>query len=146
MFKRSDLRVNATASLHLKDAAGRPMFYEPAASAPGEKVEKLPVRITVYGPGSTVNANAQQDAKRRLLAWAKDGGDLQSRDPAERAADVAEVLAAITAGVDGIDLEGKPLGEAMRDFYADPACGYIVEQVNAFAADWANFSNGAPKA
>ena len=146
MFKRSDFRVNATASLHLKDAAGRPMFYTPAASSPGEKVEQRPVRIEVYGPGSAVNANAQQDAKRRLLAWAKEGRDLQARDVAERAADVAEVLAAITAGVEGIDLEGESVIDAMRGFYADPACGYVVDQVNEFAAAWANFSNGAPKA
>lgn len=147
MFKRSALRAHATAAMHLKDAAGKPMFFTPAAAAPGEEVKKLPVLITLHGPGSEVNLNAQQDAKRRLLAWAKDSGkDLQSRDPAQRAGDVADVLAAITAGVDGLDLEGKSVSAGVRDLYADPLCGYIVDQVNAFAADWANFSNGAPKA
>ena len=147
MFKRSSLRAHATAALHLKDAAGKPMFFQPAASAEGEKVQPSPVLITLYGPGSEVNINAQQEAKRRLLAWAKETGkDLQARGPAERAADVADVLASITAGVEGIDLEGKSLTDGVRDLYADPLCGYIVDQVNAFAADWANFSNGAPKA
>jgi len=142
MFKRSALRVASTAHLHLKDATGRPMFFTPVAAAEGEQVKKLPVRIEIYGPGSDEYANAQQAANRRMLAMAKEGQDLQARSPEERARDVADLLASITVGVEGIDLEGRPL----VDLYADPACGYIREQVNAFAADWANFSNGAPKA
>lgn len=146
MLKRSALRVHATAALHLKDAAGRPMFFTPTASAPGEKVKNLPVRISVYGPGSEEYMNAQQAAQRRLLDMAKEGADLQARSPEERARATADLLASITVGVEGIDLEGKPLADAVRDLYADPACGYIRDQVNSFAADWANFSSGAPKA
>ena len=146
MFKKSNLRVNATAALHLKDAAGRPMFFKPTASADGEEVKDCPVMVTVHGPGSDVYLNAQQAAHRRLLAWAKEGNDLQARDAAKRASDVADLMAAVTVGIDGLDLEGQPVFDVVRDLYADPGCGYIVEQVNAFAADWANFSKGAPKA
>ena len=146
MLKRSSLRAHTTAALHLKDAAGRPMFFAAAASAADEKVKQLPVLISVYGPGSVEYINAQQAAQRRLLAMAKEGVDLQARSPEERARDTADLLASITFGVEGIDLEGKPLADAVRDLYADPACGYIRDQVNTFASDWANFSNGAPKA
>lgn len=144
MIKISALGAKDIAPLHLKDEVGEPMFYE---VSDGEKPVQKPVQIHVYGPGSEAYRQAQLRANRRVMALAKKGSRaLENRTPDERARDAADLLADITAHVDGIDLEGQPLREGMHTLYANPRCGWIAEQVTAFASDWANFPGSAPKA
>lgn len=146
MLKRNQLAARETAELHLKDAAGEPMYYTPNVHAAGEKIVKQPVLIEVYGPGSEPYRKAQASAQRKLMLLAKKGRRaIEDRTPEERAEDAADQLADITVRFDGLDLEGMPLRGAVRALYADPSCGYIVSQVNEFAADWANFSTSAPQ-
>lgn len=144
MLKLSQLRVADTAALHLKDATGEPMYFKDPTKGAGA-VEQ-PVLIHVYGPGSEPYRKAQLGAQRRVMALVKKNRRaLEERTPEERTADTAALLADITHSVEGLDLEGRPVREGMQALYADPAAGWVADQVNAFAADWANFSKSAPK-
>lgn len=141
MFKISELGAQDVAPLHLKSEAGEPMYFKDADG------KEMPVQIFVFGPGSDIYRQAQLRAQRRTLAIAKKGRRaLEERTPDERAKDVADLLADITHSVQGLDLEGKPLREAMCELYANPRCGWVASQVNEFGADWANFSRSAPTA
>lgn len=147
MLKISQLAAVTTAFLHLKGLDGEPLYFESGEVDRSMKPIKLPVGLTLYGIGSDEYQQAQARAQRRVMAIAKKGRNaLNERTPQERAGDVADVLADITASAEGIDLEGRPLREVMRAMFADAANGYITDQVNNFAADWANFSKSAPKA
>lgn len=144
MLKLSQLTVANTAPMHLKDAAGELMFYKDPSH--GDEAKELPVRIHVFGPGSEEHRQAQLRAQRRVMALVKKSRRaLEDRTPEERTADTAVILADITHSVEGLDLEGRSVREAMLALYSDPTCGYVADQVNAFAADWANFSKSAPK-
>lgn len=147
LLKVSQLAAITTAFLHLKGLDGEPLCYENGEAGDDGKPKKLPVGLNLYGIGSDEYQQAQARAQRRVMAIAKKGRNaLAERSPKERAGDVADVLADITVSAEGIDLEGRPLREVMRAMFADPANGYITDQVNTFAADWANFSKSAPKA
>lgn len=142
MLTIKSLRASDTAVLHLKDVAGEPMFYVPAG---GAAEDKKPVLVTLYGPGSEPYRKAQLSAQRRVMHLAKSGRKAFDRSAEERAADVAQLLVSITVGFEGLDTEGRALPEVLRELYADPTAGYIANQVNDFAADWANFSPSAPQ-
>lgn len=142
MLTIQGLRAVDTAPLHLKDATGKPMFYVPAG---GADADKKPVLVTLYGPGSDAYRKAQESARRRVMALAKDGQNAVERTADERAADAAKLLASITVGFEGLELDGRPLHEVVNELYADPKAAYIANQVNAFSADWANFSPSAPQ-
>jgi len=139
MLKLSQLRVADTAALHLKDASGELLYFKDPAQ--GDAAVDQPVLIHVYGPGSEPYRKAQLGAQRRVMALVKKN----RRALEERTADTAALLADITHSVEGLDLEGRPVREGMQALYADPAAGWVADQVNAFAADWANFSKSAPK-
>lgn len=141
MFKISELGANDVAPLHLKNANGEPMFYKDSEGA------EQPVQIFVYGPGSDPYRQANLRAQRRIMAISKKGRRaLEERTPDERAKDTADHLADITHSVLGLDLEGQALRDGMFALYANPKCGWVVAQVNEFAADWGNFSESAPTA
>lgn len=141
MIKISELDAKDTAPLHLKDAAGEPMFFK------GKDGEEQKVRIFVYGPGSEPFRQAQLRANRRVMAIMKRGRRaLEERSVEERAKDTADLLADITASVEGLDLEGASLRDGMHRLYANPRCGYVADQVNAFAAEWGNFTESAQTA
>lgn len=140
MIKASQLKARDTAELHLKDIEGEPMFYK------SESGEEKPVLIRVYGPGSDPYRKAQVGAQRRVaVLLKKNRRALEERTPDERAADTAVLLADITHSVEGLELDADGR-EGVVALYADPQCGWVAEQVNTFAADWANFSASAPKA
>ena len=145
MFKVSQLRAADTAELHIKDQHGEPMFFTPGvAGADGQKPEPQPMLAEVYGPGSDTYRRAQLKAQRKFMALSKKSRKaVEDRAPEERAADAAELLADITVRIDGIDSEGRSAREALLDLFSDPACVWLTEQINAFAADWANFPKSA---
>lgn len=145
-IKIADLQTAETATLHLKDAHGKPMYFTPD----GEGTERLPVIATIYGPGSEVHRQAELQARRRVMDLVRQGGDAGSKarelTPEERDADTAELMADITASIDGIDTEDRPMREVLRELFADRRCGYITDQINSFGGDWANFYKGAAHA
>ncbi|WP_291591586.1 hypothetical protein [Comamonas sp. UBA7528] len=142
MLTINDLRVSDTAELHLKDAAGAPMFYLPAGGDP-EK-DKKPVLVELYGPGSDQYRQAQHAAQRRVMHLAKSGRkSLADRTVDELKADAAKLLVTLTVRFDGLDLQGRPMPEVLQALYADPSVGYITEQIDSFCAAWANFSPSA---
>ncbi|WP_280190355.1 hypothetical protein [Delftia sp. PS-11] len=142
MIKISQLKARDLADMHLKDIEGEPMFYKPDPESKDEK----PVLIRVYGPGSEPYRKAQVAAQRRVaVLLKKNRRALEDRTPDERAADTAVLLADITHSVEGLELDADGR-EGVVALYADPQCGWVAEQVNSFAADWANFSASAPKA
>ncbi|MDR2325496.1 MAG: hypothetical protein LBE51_08875 [Acidovorax sp.] len=144
MLTIDDLRASDTAVLHLKDAAGEPMFYVPTGGDPQK--DKKPVLVELYGPGSDQYRQAQHTAKQRVMRLAKtDRKALEARSADELKADAAELLVSITARFDGLDTKGRALPGVLRELYADPKVGYITEQIDAFCAAWANFSPSAPQ-
>ena len=149
LIKRSTLQTVQTATLHLKDVHGVPMMFMPEVSEAGVEPTSQPVVLTIYGPGSEQNRKAQQAAKQRILELLRQAGD-EGRDrkltDEERHADGAELLADMVADITGFDFEGQTQREFLRGLFADPSCGYITDQVNSFAGDWANFCKGAANA
>lgn len=141
MLKISELNAVDVAPLHLKNAEGELMYFKDSEG------NDKPVQIFVYGPGSDPYRQAQSRAQRRVMALAKKGRRaLEERTEEERAKDNADLLADITHSVLGIDLEGRSVRDAMYELYLNPRAGWLKEQVNEFAADWANFSGTAPTA
>lgn len=149
LIKRSSLQTVQTGTLHLKDVHGLPMMFTPDADEAGKDVKPQPVIVTVYGPGSEQYRKAQLAAKQRILELLRQGGDAarpRNLTDEERHADGAELLADLVADITGFDFEGQTQREFLRGLFADPSCGYITDQVNSFAGDWANFCRGAAKA
>ncbi|KOC23931.1 hypothetical protein GL58_02885 [Comamonas testosteroni] len=149
LIKRSSLQTVQTGTLHLKDVRGIPMMFSPEAVEAGAEVAPQPVIVTIYGPGSEQHRKAQQAARQRILELLRQSGDgARPRDLSdeERHADGAELLADMVADITGFDFEGQTQREFLRGLFADPSCGYITDQVNSFAGDWANFCKGAVKA
>jgi hypothetical protein len=134
-FDLAQAMANDTAVLHLKSAQGEPLTIKDAAG------EDQPVTVTLYGPGSKQYQQAQMAAQRRVMVLMKKGkGD--KRTPDERREDVAVLLADLTAGFTNLEymgLQGRELAVAV---YSEAKLGYIADQVNVFASDWANFTNG----
>lgn len=149
LIKRSALQTVQTGTLHLKDVRGIPMMFTPEVVEAGAEIAPQPVIVTIYGPGSEQHRKAQQAAKQRILELLRQAGDEgRSRNltDEERHADGAELLADMVADITGFDFEGQTQREFLRGLFADPSCGYITDQVNSFAGDWANFCKGAAKA
>lgn len=149
LIKRSSLQTVQTGTLHLKDVRGIPMMFSPEAGEAGAEIAPQPVIVTIYGPGSEQHRKAQQAARQRILELLRQSGDgARPRDLSdeERHADGAELLADMVADITGFDFEGQTQREFLRGLFADPSCGYITDQVNSFAGDWANFYKGAAKA
>ncbi len=94
-----------------------------------------PVRITVYGPGSTqfVRADAKAAAANQARALAQLRGK-HSKDPDEHRLQVADRLAAVTQNI-----ENFPIPGGAHALYANPRLGYITNQVVKFLDDWGNF-------
>lgn len=129
-----------TDTFQLRDAKDELMFAGPAS----EGGEPVPVTVTVYGPGSKQYQAAQARAQKRMLEVLKKKGKGASdpRTTQERIDDTALQLADITHSFSGLSyqaLEGRELALAI---YRNPSLGYIAEQVNRHAADWANFTKG----
>lgn len=149
LIKRSSLQTVQTGTLHLKDAHGIPMMFTPEVGEGGKEPKPQPVIVTIYGPGSEQHRKAQQGAKQRILDLLRQAGDEgrpREVSEEERFANGADLLADTVESITGFDFEGLTQREFLRDLFADPSCGYITDQVNAFAGDWANFYKGAAAA
>ena len=103
---------------------------------------ELPVSVTVYGPGSKqYQAAAAAASSRALERMRKRGG--KEPAPEIKRKETAEHLAAITVGFDNLDYDGLKGQELALAVFSDPTLGYIADQVNRHAADWANFTKAS---
>lgn len=96
-----------------------------------------PVRITLYGPGSTQFVQAEHRANNAQIARAQaaigKGRAVQGQSEAT-ARETAEKLAACTVAIDNFPIDGGPLA-----LYSNPKLGYIRKQVEEFLRDSENF-------
>lgn len=129
----STLKAVDTSRIHVKNAAGEPLYD-------GEK----PVAIVVHGPGSRVYGTIEsRQSSRALKRMNENEGKITAATAEERVAETAEDLADLTISFEGLssgDLQGKELFHAV---YSDPALGFITKQVSKHLADWGNFKPGS---
>lgn len=139
MFDITTEAVADTAPLHLKSAAGAPLFADEA--------HEKPVRIIVYSPGSKAYGAMESRRNARIMQnMQENGGKYESTSPEQDHKDLAEDLAAITVRFENFTYppaagaEGVELFEA---FYLDRKLGFITKQVQKFNGDWGNFKPGS---
>lgn len=99
--------------------------------------------ITLHGPASKAYKAAQSAASARLIDRLKRKGKTAS-NPEEDDAARAAFLSAVTVSLNGFKYEGAADEAAIRAMYLDAGLGWIAEQANAAAGDWANFTHAAP--
>ncbi len=125
--------VAMSAPLHLKDASGNLMFT----------TDGKPVRIYLCGPASPEYARIEERQTQRALKRAQDNdGKPTAPSPDDRRAQIAEDYAAVTIAFENFNYPpaGDVMGaEVFRATYADPALGFIVNQITKFLGDWGNF-------
>lgn len=126
-------RVVDTAPMHVKSAAGAPLYDD-----------GKPVRIVFFGPGSRQFAEIESRQTARAIKRMHDNdGKVAAPTAEDRRKEVAEDLAAVTAGFENLshgELVGAELHEAV---FADQKLGFIVAQAQKFLADWGNFKPGS---
>lgn len=140
MFDITSQAVTDTATIHVKNAAGEPLY------ADGEKREQ-PVQIVIFGPGSKAFAaiEARQSA-RALKRMQENDGKITAPTAEERTKETAEDLAAITVEFRNFDYppagaaKGTDLYEAV---YGDRKLGFIAKQVTQTLGDWGKFMPGS---
>lgn len=127
-----------TAKLHLKDAAGLPLYSGGDANKP--------VRVIIHSPGSDAYAQIETRQTQRALKRMDDNdGKRVAMSPDERRDQTAEDLADLTVEFENLtygDKTGRALALAV---YGDRKLGFIANQVTKFLGDWGNFK-GAPAA
>lgn len=133
------LAAKATNTFQLLDGNDEPLFAPDAAGNPDQS---KPVTVTVYGPGTKEYQRVQVNAQNRLVARVKKRGQApQSAE--EQLRDRAEQLADLTVSFENLEYEGLTGRELALAIYSDTSLGFITEQVNKHAADWANFTKGS---
>lgn len=125
----STLRVAPTATIHVKNAAGEPLYE-------GEK----PVTIVVHGPGSRAyGAYESRKAAREIKRLNDNEMKLTAQTAEERLAETAEDLASVTVSFDGLTYGDKTGPDLYEAVYGDAALGFITRQVTKALADWSVF-------
>lgn len=134
MFDISAKAVVETADIALID----PATGEALLGAEGQ-----PCSVTVYGPGSRQFAAAQSIASNKAVKRLQAKGKTDTT-PEEDDASRAAFLSAITVSFNAFDYKGlHQERETFRALYLDRSLGWITDQVNRGAGDWANFSKGS---
>ena len=138
MFDITSKAVADTATIHVKDANGEPMYKDDA--------RQEPVEIVVYGPGSKAYATVEARQSARAIKRMQDNdGKITPPTAEERLKETAEDLAALTVSFNfeyppaGKE-KGAPLFEAL---YRDQKLGFIAKQVTKHLSDWGNFKPGS---
>ena len=128
------LKVAATGAVHVKDAAGEPLYDG------GE-----PVRIIVHGPGSRAYGTVKSRQTARAVARMNENdGKVTAPTAEEELADKAEDLAALTVRFEGLTDADKQGAELFQAVYGDPELGFIANQVEKHLRDWGKFKVGSP--
>jgi hypothetical protein len=132
--------VSDTAVIHIKNAAGEPLYADEARTKPAQ--------IVVYGPGSKAYGVVEARQSARAVKRMQDNdGKITVATPEERIRETAEDLAAITVRFENFTYPpaGKAEGaELFAAVYADPKLGFIAKQVTKTLGDWGNFKPASP--
>lgn len=138
----ASLAVAATACVHVKNAAGEPLY--------ADAERKLPVRIHLHGPGSDIASIVEGRQTARSLKRMQDNdGKVTAPTPEERRAETADDLAALTVRFENFTYgdDESLTGEALfRTAYADQGLGFVTRQVARFFGDWGNFNTASSNA
>lgn len=128
----SQLEVATTGTIHVKNAAGEPLYADAARTQP--------VCIIVHSPGSPAYAAVESRQTARALKRMNDNEGKMTAPTAEEAlAERAEDLATITVKFENLS-DGEKVGEDLyRSVYGNPKLGYIAAQVTKYLKDWGNF-------
>lgn len=98
--------------------------------------------VTVFGPGSKAYAKATAARTQRMMdRMAKKGKSKLTAE--EQIKETAEFLAAITIGFNGWVYKGGADAASILAAYKDSEIGFITDQIQKAAGDWANFSASA---
>ncbi|SFK44661.1 hypothetical protein SAMN03159338_4278 [Sphingomonas sp. NFR04] len=136
MFDITTQAVADTAALHLKNAAGEPLY------ADAERTK--PVQIILHSPGSKAFSAVETAQSARAVKRLKaNDGEITATTAEERLQQTADDLAMLTVRFENFayppagDAQGAELFKAV---YADPKLGFIAKQVSKFLTDWSNFT------
>lgn len=139
MFDITTTAVEDSATIHVKNAAGEPLYVD------AERTK--PVTIVIFGPGSKAFGVVEARQSSRAVKRMQDNdGKITVAPFEERVKETAEDLAAITVRFENFsyppagNAEGAELFAAV---YGDPKLGFIAKQVTKFVADWSNFKTGS---
>lgn len=139
VFDITTQAVDDTAVIHVKNAAGEPLY--------ADAERQLPVQIIIHGPGSDAYGVVEARQSARAVKRMQDNDGKITMPPFEdRLRETAEDLAAITVAFNNFsyppagDAQGAKLFEAV---YRDQKLGFIAKQVTKFVADWGNFKPGS---
>jgi hypothetical protein len=128
----SSLTVADTGTIHVKNAAGEPLYVDAARTQP--------VRIIVHSPGSPAYAAVESRQTARALKRMNDNEGKVTAPTAEEAlAERAEDLATLTVRFENLS-DGEKVGEDLfRSVYGNQKLGFIAVQVTKHLKDWGNF-------
>lgn len=116
------------------------VITSPSTGEPIVNDEKQTLSITVHSPASKPFKAAQAAQSAKMVKRIKAKGKIDET-PEEMAATTASFLAAITVSLNGFQYQGESEGvETFKALYSDPKMGWLTEQVNREAGDWANFT------
>lgn len=128
----SELLVADTGAIHVKNAAGEPLYTDAARTQP--------VRIIVHGPGSPAYAAVESRQTARALKRMNDNEGKVTAPTAEEAlAERAEDLATLTVRFEGLNDGDKSGEDLFRSVYGNAKLGFIAVQVTKHLKDWGNF-------
>jgi hypothetical protein len=130
-FDIAQFEVSEIGILEVLNPKDEPLLYNGA-----------PVRIHLYGPGSTVYARAQAkaDAAAQQRTFAALRGKTNKAAVDEQREDLIVKLVACTARI-----ENFPIPGGADALYRNQKLGYILNQVTKFLDDWGNFQPPSPK-
>jgi hypothetical protein len=139
-FNIAAAAVALVAPMHVKNAAGEPMY--------ADDERKLPIRIHFHGPGSKAFGVVESRQSARAVKRMQDNdGKVTVAPLEERQTEAAADLASLTASFENFDYapagveEGSLTGEDLFvAVYSDPLLGFVARQASKFLADWGNFS------
>jgi len=134
MSSLTKYRMVETGVLHLKDAAGEPMY---ADGADGKPDLSKPMRWHGYGPGSKQYAKALNAKQNHYVDLNNRKGKMKE-SVGEAALTNAEYLATCTERLENID-------ESPIEVFMDQQLSFIRDQIAEFQKETGNFTPGLPK-
>lgn len=137
--------MNKFSGLELEiEAPFRLVLVHPVTRQPMRDAEGNNAYIDHYSADSEIARKHQRTVQRRRLAMR---GRMKIT-PEEIEGEAVEILAALTVGWHLVDLKGKVIdlpftADNARELYANPAVGWLREQIDESTADRGNFSQGS---
>lgn len=128
-FDIAELAAQDTQAIRIVAPGGKPLLAEDGAT---------PATITIYGPGSRQQAQAQADRNARILRMARKNPSARL-SPEDEAQETSVFLADLTVSLNGFTYKGGADRAAIEAMFADRKLGWLADLVSKEAGDWANF-------